>query len=96
MWVTGYVPYTPSVPSTITADGTSVFAGEALAAHVSLPFGTMVDVSGLAKHGLATTYRIADRGWLQPDQLDILIWDGSVQSSVAKAYQITGRYLVCW
>lgn len=68
-----------------TADGTPT-AGQAwsiAAAHASIPFDTLLDVQGVG------TLRVADRGLLRPNDLDVLV------PTVGDAYALTGEYQVC-
>lgn len=81
MWVTGYV-----ATGNPTADGTNT-AGRAwqlAAAHPVYPFGALAEVEGVG------VVRVADRGYLRPGDLDILV------GSVAEARALTGEYAVCW
>lgn len=80
-FVTGYVR---GEGSAYTADGTSVWSGEAVAAAPYwVPFGTYVTVDGLG------TYRVADRGRLGERHLDVLV------DTRRQAYALTGTYTVC-
>lgn len=80
MWVTGYT--STGYP---TADGSSTYGNEwaIAAAHGSIPFDTIATIDGVG------VVRIADRGYLGLNELDILV------SSVPEALALTGRYLVC-
>lgn len=79
-WTTGYVrgdgnPY--------TADGTSIWTDENIAAAVSLPFDSKVWVEGYG------VYRIADRGHLGANHIDLAVW------TLAEAYEATGWRTLC-
>lgn len=80
--ITGYVR---GAGSDYTADGTSVWNYEAIAAgSYNLPFDTVVDVDGIGQ------YRIADRGpGLSSRHIDILV------DSVSEARALTSRRVVC-
>lgn len=61
-----------------TADGTPIWADEAIAAAGwSIPLGSYVEVEGLGR------YRVADRGMLGADNIDIAVW------TRADAYALT-------
>lgn len=79
-WVTGYLE-----TGNPTADGTPT-AGQAwsiAAAHPSVPFGTLLAIDGVG------VVRIADRGLLAENEVDVLV------DSVASALALTGEYRVC-
>lgn len=76
--ITGYVR---TEFSDYTADGTSVYTDEAIAAgSYNLPLGAYVWVEGVG------AYRIADRGHLGRRHIDVAVW------SRAEAFEITGTY----
>lgn len=81
-WVTGYA--SSQFPGR-TADGTPTRGNEwsIAAAHPRIPFGTTVSLNGLG------TFRIADRGMLGYDHIDVLVY------SPAEAYALTGTYTGC-
>jgi 3D (Asp-Asp-Asp) domain-containing protein len=79
--ITGYVR---GAHSPRTADGTSIWTGEEIAAaSYDVPMGSYVEVDGLG------VYRVADRGRLGNTHIDIAVW------SQADAYAITGWRQVC-
>lgn len=80
--VTGYVR---GHHSSFTADGTSVWTREPIAAaSYNVPMGSRIDVDGLG------VYRVADRGGgLGARHIDILT------DSVAQAYALTSYRRVC-
>jgi 3D (Asp-Asp-Asp) domain-containing protein len=79
--VTGYLS-----TGNLTADGSSTYGNEwtIAAAHYSVPFDTIVTIDGVG------VVRVADRGWLGPNDLDVLV------SSPAEAYALTGSYVACF
>lgn len=79
--ITGYVR---TEFSPWTADGTSVYTDEPIAAASNwIPFDSYVIVDGLG------TFRVADRGYLGPAHIDVAVW------SYAEAYAITSVRNVC-
>ncbi len=72
-----------------------MLSGEALAASTTLPIGSYVSIPHLAEFGLPTDYRIADRGHLAGNQIDVLIWTGAVAPSVQLAYAVSGTHDAC-
>lgn len=68
-----------------TADGTPTVgrAWSIAAAHSSIPFGTLLAIDGV---GLV---RVADRGFLQPNDVDVLV------ETIAQARALTGEYQTC-
>lgn len=79
--ITGYNRH---AGSNWTADGTSVWTREPLiAAPGWVPFDTMITVADLG------TYRVADRGHLAENNLDILV------DSDAEAYDLTSTRTAC-
>ena len=81
-YITGYVRGDPHLSSR-TADGTSVWADEWLVASTSYPFGAVIWIEALGY------FRVADRGDLAADHLDVLV------DSYGQAYSLTGRRLAC-
>jgi hypothetical protein len=80
---TGYVR-TDYGPHARTFDGTSILSPEPIAAAgSSIPLGWYVEVEGLGR------YRVADRGMLGADNIDIAVWDR------ATAFQITAMRSYC-
>jgi 3D (Asp-Asp-Asp) domain-containing protein len=80
-FTTGYVR---TEHGTHTADGTPIWTQEPIAAAgYSIPLGSYVEVEGLGR------YRVADRGMLGADNIDIAVWDR------ATAFQITGMRGYC-
>ncbi len=78
---TGYVPG-PDAPNPTTADGTSVWTAESIAAAPAwVPFGSLIDLPELS-----LTVRVADRGNLGPCHVDIRVF------STRAAYALTGHY----
>lgn len=80
MWITGYTE-----TGNPTADGTPT-TGQTwglAAAHPSVPFDTIAAVDGLG------VFRVADRGALGPNDLDVLV------ESSTQAHAITGSYRTC-
>jgi len=86
-WVTGYVRSEHSshtFDGTHTADGTPIWTQEPIAAAGwTIPLGSYVEVEGLGR------YRVADRGMLGPDNIDIAVWDR------ATAFEMTGMRSYC-
>ena len=79
--ITGYVR---GHDSPWTADGTSVWSRENIAAAgYSVPMGAVIDVDGIG------TYIVRDRGGLGAYNIDILV------DTVAEAYAITSYRMVC-
>jgi 3D (Asp-Asp-Asp) domain-containing protein len=68
-----------------TADGTPTLGSEwtLLAAHPRIPFNTAVWIEGLGR------FRVADRGHLGWDQLDVLV------RTRQEALALTGQYTAC-
>lgn len=86
LWlVTGYVRTSPDF-NPFTADGTSIFTSESIAAAPYwLPFDTTIGIVGLGE------YRVADRGsGLGIRHIDVAVW------SRAEAMNLTGCYPVYW
>jgi 3D (Asp-Asp-Asp) domain-containing protein len=81
--ITGYVR---TEFSARTYDGTSIYTEEHIAAGSwNLPLNTRVRVEGLD-----FTYRIADRGALEPKHLDIAVW--SREEAYAIESYVGGKY----
>ena len=79
---TGYVR---TEHGTHTADGTPIWTREPIAAAGwAIPLGSYVTVEGLPGR-----YRVADRGMLGRDNIDIAVWTRS------EAYAITGQRGYC-
>lgn len=84
LWVTGYVRTSPDFNPT-TADGTSIFTEEPIAAaHRRFAFDTTLYFPELGQ------FRVADRGYLSWNHIDIAVW------SRREAYNITGYYWGCY
>jgi 3D (Asp-Asp-Asp) domain-containing protein len=82
MQITGYVR---TEFSPWTADGTSVYTDEPIAAASwNVPMGSYVDVAGVGR------FRVADRGLLgSSGWIDVAVWSRS------EAYSLTGVRTVC-
>jgi 3D (Asp-Asp-Asp) domain-containing protein len=79
--ITGYIR---GDGSPWTADGTSIWTDEAIAAaSYDVPMGSRVSVEGLG------SFRIADRGRLSPTWIDVAVWTRD------EAYALTGVRRVC-
>ena len=67
-----------------TYDGTSIFTPEPIvAASWDVRMGTIADIAGLGAH------RVADRGMLGADNIDIAVWSRS------EAFEITAMRSYC-
>jgi 3D (Asp-Asp-Asp) domain-containing protein len=81
---TGYVR-SDYGPHGRTFDGTSILSPEPIAAAGwSIPLGSYVEVEGLPGR-----YRVADRGMLGADNIDIAVWSRS------EAFEITAMRSYC-
>lgn len=79
--ITGYVR---TEHGAYTADGTPIWADEAIAAAgYAIPMGSLVEVDGIG------TFRVADRGMLGPTDVDIAVW------TRAEAFALTSERRVC-